>query len=300
MRSIVTGGRGFIGSVLVKKLIDQGDEVIVIDNNSSTNGAGTIYGKATYHVLDLNNFEDILPLFEGVDRVFHLAAYVSIEFCKKYPREAGLNNSNTTLNVLECCRLKNVKTFVFSSTSAVYKENPLHLTYKEEDETCPLNLYSASKLYGEDLCRIYWELYGIKTTILRYFNVYGTTSSANQYAAVIIKFLNNLKEGLPLNIYGEGYQTRDFIHVDDVADINIKASFKEMEKYGQVFNVGTGNSITINQLASYISNNVVYSEPKIGELKFSCADISKTLKTFDWKPQTTIENWLKTIIKTND
>jgi len=296
MKSIVTGGKGFIGSVLAKKLIDQGDEVIVIDKAQTYNKIQNV----KYFDIDLNNFEEILPIFDSVDRVFHLAADVSIEYCKNNPRLSGINNSNTTLNVLECCRIKNIKRLVFSSTSAVYKEKNSDEKYKETDETNPLNLYSASKLFGEYLCKIYWELYKIETVVLRYFNVYGSTMSNSPYAAVMVKFLNNYKQNIPIKIYGDGLQTRDFVYVEDVADINILASLKELPSYGNIYNVGTSKSISINYLASLISNKIEYSSLKIGELKYSCCDNIKTLNTFDWSPKEKVENWLKTIIKTND
>lgn len=296
MKSLITGGKGFIGSSLVRKLIkNSNDKIIVIDNNSSNNKNNFTIENVEYHDIDLKDFNKILSLFEDVDRVFHLAADISIDYCNKNPREAGINNSNITLNVLECCRLKNIKKFVFSSTSAVYKEKKLNVSYCENDETNPLNLYSASKLFGENLCKIYYDLYGIETTVLRYFNVYGPSMTSSPYASVMVKFLDCKKNDLPLNIYGDGLQTRDFIHVDDIADINIIASEIILSKYGDIFNVGSGNSITINDLAKNISDNLAYLDPKIGELKYSCADIEKLKKTFNWTPSIKVENWLKTL-----
>ena len=146
MKSLVTGGKGFIGSILVKRLLEENDSVIVIDNNSSNNNNNFIIKDACYYDADLKDFDTILPLFKNVDRCFHLAADISIDYCNKLPRESGLNNSNITLNALEACRLNNVKKFIFSSTSAVYKTNYKKTLYKEDDETNPLNIYSASKL----------------------------------------------------------------------------------------------------------------------------------------------------------
>jgi len=293
MKSLVTGGKGFIGSNLVKRLIEAGDCVIVIDNNSSNNKNNHIVEGAIYYDYDLNNFDKILGCFGAVDRCFHLAADISIDYCNKFPRESGLNNTNITLNVLEACRLMKVKKFIFSSTSAVYKQSNNKYIYREFDEVNPLNLYSASKLYGENLCKIYYNLYGIETISLRYFNVYGENNSISPYSSVLVNFLNNKNQDKPLLIYGDGSQTRDFVDVNDVVDINIKASSTELSSYGDCYNVGTGNDISINQLASWISDKIEYTEGKSGELKHSCADISKTCCIFGWKTTRTLKDFLK-------
>lgn len=293
MKSLVTGGKGFIGSNLVKKLIELGDIVIVIDNNSSNNKNNFIVSGANYYDYNLNDFDKILNLFGGVDRCFHLAADISIDYCNKFPRESGLNNTNITLNVLEACRKMNVKKFIFSSTSAVYKQLENKYTYSEKDEVNPLNIYSASKLYGEHLCKIYYNLYGIETICLRYFNVYGENNSLSPYSSVLVNFLNNNNQDKPLMIYGDGTQTRDFINVNDIVDINIKASVTNLDSYGDYYNVGTGNAISINTLASYISDKINYTEGKRGELKHSCADVTKTCYTFGWKANGNLKKFLK-------
>jgi nucleoside-diphosphate-sugar epimerase len=294
MKSLVTGGKGFIGSNLVKKLVELGDTVIVIDNNSSNNKNNFIVDGALYYDYDLNYFDKILGLFGAVDRCFHLAADISIDYCNKFPRESGLNNTNITLNVLEACRRMKVKKFIFSSTSAVYKQSENKFIYKETDEVNPLNLYSSSKLYGENLCKIYYNLYGIETIALRYFNVYGENNSISPYSSVLVNFLNNKAQDKPLIIYGDGNQTRDFINVKDVVDINIKSSETDLKIYGDVYNVGTGESISIITLSYLISDNIQLAQPKIGELKHSSADIKKTISTFNWKSTIKLEKWLKT------
>jgi nucleoside-diphosphate-sugar epimerase len=293
MKSLVTGGKGFIGSNLVKRLVELGDTVIVIDNNSSNNKNNFIIDGALYYDYDLNDFDKILGLFGAVDRCFHLAADISIDYCNKFPRKSGLNNTNITLNVLEACRRMKVKKFIFSSTSAVYKQIENKLIYSEIDEVNPLNLYSASKLYGENLCKIYYNLYGIETIALRYFNVYGENNSISPYSSVLVNFLNNKNQCKSLIIYGDGNQTRDFINVKDVVDINIKSSEIDLKSYGDVYNVGTGEPISILSLSSLISDNIQFAQTKIGELKYSSANIEKTITTFNWKPAVKLENWLK-------
>lgn len=296
MKSLVTGGKGFIGSNLVKKLIkEHKNEVIVIDNNSSNSENNNTISGAKYYDLDLKDFDKILPLFKGVNRVFHMAADVSIDFCNKNPRISGINNSNITLNTLECCRLHNIKKYVFSSTSAVYKSAKTKLFYKENDETNPLNLYSASKLFGEQLCNIYYKLYGIETVSLRYFNVFGPNLKLSPYSSVIVKFLNSKEQNKPLSIYGDGKQTRDFVFVDDVVNANILASEISLKEYGSIYNIGSGNSITIKQLAKNISKKYVYLPLRLGDIKNSCANIKKAKKELKWTPKIKIENWIKGI-----
>lgn len=296
MKSIVTGGNGFIGSRLVETLIRQyKDDVIVIDNNSSNNENNKIIKGAKYHDVDLKDFDKILPLFKGANRVFHMAADVSIDFCNKNPRISGINNSNITLNTLECCRLHNIKKYVFSSTAAVYKSKEKNELYKEIDNTCPLNLYSASKLFGEHLCKIYYDLYNIETICLRYFNVYGPNMSLSPYSSVIVKFLNSKEQNKPLSIHGDGKQTRDFVFLDDIIEANIIASKIKLNEYGNVYNIGSGKSISIKELAKLISKKYVFLNERKGDVKYSCANIKKTKKDLNWVPKNNIQDYIKNL-----
>lgn len=273
MKSLVTGSNGFIGSFLVKKLLDLGDEVICLDIKSG---------------IDLNNYNYILPFFKDVDRVFHLAADISIEKCIEHPHETMLNNCVSTINVLEACRENKVKNFIFSSTAALYKDLNKEI-YNEQDEIETLNTYSSSKLTGENLCKIYYSLYGIKTTILRYFNVFGNGS--NNYRSVLNSFKNQYESNNSLVIYGDGKQTRDFVYVEDVADANIKASL--IEGNSSIYNIGSGESISIIELAEKFSKNITFKDARVGEVKHSRADISKASKHLNWKPSMNLIQWLK-------
>ena len=274
MKSLVTGSSGFIGSFLVKKLIELGDEVICLDLKSG---------------IDLKNYNNILPLFNNVDRVFHLAADISIEKCIEHPHETMLNNCISTINVLEACKQNKVKNFIFSSTAALYKENLNKEIYSEDDELETLNTYSSSKLTGENLCKIYFSLYGIKTTILRYFNVFGNGS--NNYRSVLNSFKNQYKNNNPLVVYGDGTQTRDFIYVEDVVDANIKASL--IDGSSNIYNIGSGNSISIIELARKFSNNIIFKDARIGEVKHSRANTLKASKDLNWKASIDLIQWLK-------
>jgi len=296
MRSLVTGGLGFIGSNLVDKLIEIGHEVFVIDNQSSkSNKNYHINGNTQNFYLDLSNrinFPIIKELFDGVDYVFHMAADVSIQYCIENPMESYINNVNATNYVIEAARLSNVKRVVFSSTSALYGA-----TDKTCTETLPveaLNTYSQSKFAGENLMKLYSELYGLKTVSLRYFNAYGPRQpSSGQYAPVIGIFNRQRNAEENLTIVGDGQQTRDFIHVSDIVDANIKVATTDTDKYGEVYNVGTGVSYTIKKIANMIFDKQIHLPPRPAEARFSRANINKIKSTYGWSPKVNLETWIK-------
>lgn len=295
MKALVTGGAGFIGSTLVRRLLKLGYEVIVIDNESGNGRGESIWNwRAENHVFDLadsSNYEKLKDLMWSVDYVFHMAADVSVQYCVEEPEKSYTNNMNCFVNVIGAAREANVRRFVFSSTSAVYG-----LTDKvasENDVISPLNAYSYSKYAGECLAKMYYELYGLQTVCLRYFNVYGPGQpSKGQYAPVLGIFEKQLASGQKLTIVGNGLQERDFVHVDDVVKANIAVATQDMDKYGEVYNVGTGKSISIIDLARKISDNIEYVAPRDGEARYSCADITKIQSDYDWKPQKTLDEWI--------
>ncbi len=293
MKSIVTGGCGFIGSHLVDKLIEIGHEVIVLDKVDSNYQNP----KAKYYIQDLSkSYTNFSYHFEGVDNVFHLASDVSIPYCVDRPNESMANNTLSTMNVLEASRLHNVNKFMFSSTSAVYG-NTLQLPSVETDPTECLNTYSISKHTGEELCKMYYELYGLKTIIFRYFNVYGERQhKTGQYAPVMSIFSRQKSEGNPLTIVGEGYQTRDFIHVLDVVQANILASQKDLQSYGEIFNVGTGVGTCIKDIADSISDHQIHIPERVGEVVHSRSSIDKIKTTLGWDYSIKVLDWVKSQI----
>lgn len=295
MKSIVTGGCGFIGSHIVDKLIELGHEVIVIDSQTSSTRTEYFFNQsAIYHKKDLTNYEDVENLFEGVNYVFHLASEISIPYCIECPRETMQNNVISTLNVLEASRKYSIDRLVFSSTSAVYG-NRLWLPNYETNSVDCLNTYSISKYSGEQLCKMYYELYDLQTIIFRYFNVYGERQPLNgSYAPVIGIFLRQMRAGQPLSLIGEGYQTRDFIHVSDVVSANILATQRETLEFGGVFNVGTGIGTTIESIADLISSDHVYLPERPGEVIHSRANIDKIMEQLKWEPKIDVLKWIKT------
>ncbi len=296
MRSIVTGGLGFIGSNLVDRLIDLGHEVLVIDNKSSkSNENYHINEKAQNFHIDLsnkNNFPILKELFVDVDYVFHMAADVSIQYCVENPMESYVNNVNATNYVIEAARLARVKRMVLSSTAALY--GAIDKTCIETLSVETLNTYSQSKFASENLMKLYYELYGLKTVSLRYFNAYGPRQpSSGQYAPVIGIFKAQKDANKELTIVGDGQQTRDFVHVSDIVDANIKVAITDVDKYGEVYNVGTGISHSIKTIASMISDKQIHLPPRPAESRFSKANINKIKSTYGWSPKVNLETWIK-------
>ena len=267
MKIVVTGGSGFIGSHLVDKLIKLKHEVVVIDLIKNN-----INPKATYIVADINDLKATSEAYKNADCVFHLAAEVQIQLSLKDPLKTFQTNLMGLQVVLENMRINQVPKIIFSSSSAVYNENTNPI--KETDLLNPLNPYAVSKKIGEELCLMYKKLYGIEVVILRYFNVYGPRQNdKSSYSGVISLFLKQLQENKPLQITGDGSQTRDFIHVSDVVEANIAAMHYKNRTNQQIFNIATGKSITILELAKKLSDNFIFTELRFGEIKNSYADI---------------------------
>lgn len=294
MKSLVTGGAGFIGSNLVDKLLDMGHEVIVIDNEFSEAHDQFYWNdKAQNYKYDIRDYEKTRPLYDGVDYVFHLAAEARIQPAILNPIEAVSINSVGTATVLQCSRELNVGKVLYSSTSSAYGMNPFPNVETQPDDC--LNPYSVSKVSGEKLCKMYNNLYGLKTISFRYFNVYGERQPLRgQYAPVVGIFLRQKENGQALTIIGDGEQRRDFTHVSDIVNANIMAAISNIEDvyYGQVYNVGTGKNYSINEVAAFISDDVEYVSPRIGETRITLADNSKIKKVFGWEPKVNLKDWI--------
>jgi UDP-glucose 4-epimerase len=293
-RSLVTGGAGFIGSHIVDRLVGLGHEVVVIDNERAESNDQFYWRPDTVnYAIDIRDYKKTRELYDGVDYVFHLAAESRIQPAILNPIEAVSINCVGTATVLQCAREANVKKVIYSSTSSGYGFNPY-----PNDETQPddcLNPYSVSKVSGEKLCKMYTDLFGLKTVIFRYFNVYGERSPVRgQYAPVIGIFLRQNNAGEPLTIVGDGEQRRDFTHVSDVVQANILAATKDVpdECYGQMYNVGNGINYSINEIADTISENQINIPPRIGEARTTLANNSKLKETFGWEPKINLKNWI--------
>lgn len=299
-KSIVTGGAGFIGSHIVDKLIALGHKILVIDNESSEVHDNFYYNdKAEYHKLDISDYEKTRPLYEGVDYVFHCAAESRIQPAIENPLLAVKTNTLGTATVLQCAREAGVKRVMYSSTSSGYGlKNSVPLNENMPDDC--LNPYSVSKVSGEKLCKMYFDLFGLETIVFRYFNVYGPREPLKgPYAPVVGLFLRQKAKGESLTIVGDGNQRRDFTHVDDVVDANILAMQYESDSgygqtaIGQVYNVGTGKNHSIIELARMISDTVKFIPPRPAESKETLANKDKISEMFYWQPTKRIEDYIK-------
>ena len=289
-KSVVTGGAGFIGSNLVDRLIDLGHNVIVIDNESSTANDQFYYNQqAEYHRIDIADYDRIRPLFDGVDYVFHLAAESRIQPAILNPLLAVRTNALGTATVLQCAREASVKKVMYSSTSSGYgltNTPPLEETMPDD---C-LNPYSVSKVAGEKLCKMYSDLFGLRTLVFRYFNVYGPREpSKGPYAPVVKLFLRQHAAGEALTIVGDGLQRRDFTHVNDVVDANLLAMTSDQTG---LFNIGTGKNHSVIELANMISDNITYIPTRPGEARITLANNSKSQTLLGWKSKHTLEEYV--------
>jgi len=294
MKCLVTGGAGFIGSHIVDSLLAKGHEVVVIDNKSSEVHDHFYFNdNATYHKLDIADYQATRSVYDGVDYVFHCAAESRIQPAILNPLLAIRTNTLGTGTVLQCSREAGVKKIMYSSTSSGYglvNEPPLEETMPDD---C-LNPYSVSKVSGEKLCKMYNDLFGVKTVIFRYFNVYGHREPLKgPYAPVVGLFLRQHRAGQPLTIVPDGTQRRDFTHVEDVVQANLLAMEVDHEHYGEVFNVGTGTNHSVLELAAMISDNTVEVEARIGEAYITLANNQKIRDILGWAPTKHIGDYVK-------
>lgn len=282
-RAVVTGGAGFIGSHIVDELINRGIETFVIDNLST----GTMENLKQHkhndllHIFlgDVNEIQRFLSDIDGIDVVFHSAAIISVLRSVKEPLVVHDANVTTTLKIMNFCVLKNIKRFIFASSAAVYGKKDFIVS---EDMQCsPASPYGASKLAVEDYLKAYQQCYGLEPVILRYFNVYGPRQIFNDYSGVITIFINKLLDRESPVIFGDGEQTRDFIHVRDIAQANMLAMNND-DCVGKTLNVATGKSITLLELVSYLKDIIKaekiehkFAPPREGDVKTGKASINE-------------------------
>jgi len=296
-RVLVTGGAGFIGSHLVDRLVDEGCHVVVLDDLSSgslENIRGHLDSRKVRFIEgDVRGSEVVEEAMKDVDLVCHSAAVVSVPYSMREPLLTHEVNATGTLNLLIASLSHKVERFVYLSTCAVYGE-PEYLPVDEAHPTNPISPYAASKLAAEHYCKAFQQAYGLKTTILRPFNVYGS----RQNDGVVAQFVQRMKKGeLPI-VYGNGRQTRDFLYVLDAVDA-IMLALKHDGAVGEVFNVGTGKATTVNELGRLLLRifgmelKPLREEPRIGDVMRSCADIGKAEKELGYRPRFSLKRALR-------
>ena len=301
MRYIVTGGAGFIGNNIVKKLVARGDDVTVIDNlnTGKEENLKSVIDKITFLKDSILNRELLEKQSQNIDGIFHQAALASVQDSFSKSDEYHDVNVNGTENILKLAK-KNDFRVVYASSSSVYG-NPERIPIKESDKKNPINPYAETKLKKEQLAIKYSEM-GVKVIGLRYFNVFGKGQS-KEYAGVLKLFLERIRDKLPPKINGDGTQFRDFVYVEDVADANIMSMDSDIN-HG-FYNVGTNTSITILDLAKTIIKSSgldiqpIFGPALKGDVQRTIANIDLIKEEIGWEPTILIEKWIEEIISMN-
>lgn len=298
MRSIITGGAGFIGSNLAKVLKQKGHEVIVLDILAdSCHGNRRVKG-VEYCTFNIVHEESNWGLFTGADVVFHLAANSSVEFSLQYPGKSMMTNVVGTTRVLMASQKYGVQRIIFAGSCATYGDSE-QLPFIETEVLDPKSPYALQKQTGEQLFRLWNKVYGVSSVVLRIFNVYGPLMDPKgDYALVIGKFLDQKSKGLPLTITGDGNQTRDFTHVTDVVRAMVIASESDQVGSGEVINIGSGRETSINELATIFGGPIVYIPPRI-EPRRALANIQKAKQLLAWEPLMDIRTGITQLFTSN-
>lgn len=295
---LVTGGAGFIGSHLVGHLVESGHSVIVIDNYSTGRPRNLQHlmnaPNLQIHQLDVEDHESIRPLFAGIEWVFHLAALADIVPSIQRPLDYCSSNVAGTQSVVEAARLEGVQRFIYAASSSCYGIPDVYPT-PETAEMRPQYPYALSKLLGEQTVRHWHQVYQLPTLSLRLFNVFGPGSrTSGTYGAVFGVFLAQKLAGKPFTVVGDGTQTRDFTYVTDVVEAFVKAA--ESDVSGEIFNVGSGNSYSVNQLVELLGGEVVYVPKRPGEPECTFADTSKAQRVLGWHPRVSFQEGVRAML----
>ena len=298
--ALVTGGAGFIGSHLVEALLSGGCKVGVLDNLSTGNlsNLDSVMDQITFYENDIRELDMLQEAAEGCDVIFHLAAVVAVQQTISNPVESAMVNDIGSVNVLEAARAMGVKRVVLASSCAVYGDDP-RLPKKETMTPRPASPYAVHKLSAEHYARVYFDLFGLETVSLRFFNVYGPRQDpSSPYSGVISIFMTNAATGQAPVIYGDGNQSRDFVYVKDVVMANLLAASTH-NSAGNVLNVGTGNYVRISQLWESIAElggqrlTPKYEPARSGDILHSVAGMELTQSILNFKNEYVLDQGLK-------
>jgi len=305
---LVTGGAGFIGSHLIQKLAKDHCQVRILDNLSSGKLENIDYelladGSVEFTEGDIRDPIIVKKCVKNVDAVIHLAAQISVPLSIQDPEFNDEVNIKGTSNLLNGSIEAGVDKFVFISSCAVYGE-PIYLPVDELHPTNPISPYAQSKLLAEQECLCLNQKHLLETSVLRFFNVYGPKQAFNDYSGVMTKFIDRIRKNLPLTIFGDGSQTRDFVYVKDVANA-IALALENKDANGEVFNIGTGKAVTIEELAKTMLSlteaelEIFEAPERQGDIKQSYANISKATRLIGYYPQFALRDGLNALLREN-
>ena len=297
---LITGGAGFIGGHITEMLVNEGHDVVVFDNFSTGNmsNLAAVESEVKVVVGDIQDINALNSAMKGIDYVIHQAAEISVVRSVSEPTFVNAVNVDGTLNVLMSAKDNGVKRVVMASSSAIYGDTGT----RAQSEDCmpnPLSPYGASKMAGEHYLSVFYQIYGLETVRLRYFNVFGPRQNPkSQYAAVIPKFIDRILSGQEIRIYGDGEQTRDFVYVGNVARANCLAC-TATDAPGKVFNIASEQTVTVSELVHQLTElagknvEVMYDPPILGDIKYSSSDITQARELLGYNPSVTFIEGLK-------
>ena len=304
VRYLVTGGAGFIGSHIVRRLVGQGELVRVVDNLSTGQSIRlkTVRDSIEFVEGDLADERVSDEVVRNVDYVLHQAAVPSVQRSVYDPIGTNRANVTATLNLLESCRKAGVRRFVYAASSSAYGDTEI-LPKTEAMSANPLSPYALQKLVGERYCKLYYDLYGLETVSLRYFNVFGPDQDPHsEYSAVIPKFITKILAKGPVTVYGDGEQSRDFTHVENVVEANLLA-LRAIGVSGNVCNIGCGERITLNHLIRLLEEitgikaQTNFTAPKAGDVRHSLADITQAQRLLGYEPKVMVKEGLRRTVQ---
>ncbi len=303
MKAIVTGGCGFIGSHTVDRLVKDGHDVIIIDNLSSGSVRNIEHHKGNpkvqFHKADIADYNAIHHLFKDAGCVYHLAALADIVPSIEKPMAYHHSNVDGTISVLESCRHNNVARIIYAASSSCYGI-PEHYPTPETEQISPQYPYALTKNVGEQYCMHWHKVYGMNITALRFFNVYGPRArTSGTYGAVFGVFLAQKLNGKPYTVVGDGKQTRDFTFVTDIVNACVTTA-SNFNCAGEIMNVGSGNTYSVNRLVDLLGGEVVYIPKRPGEPDCTFADTAKIQQKTGWKPLVSLEQGVEIMLENID
>ena len=303
MKYLITGGAGFIGSNIAHQLLSQGEQVRIIDNFSTGRriNIDDIEDKIELIDGDIRDFWTVKDAVDGVDYILHQAALPSVPRSVQNPLTSNSVNIDGTLNLLEASRQAGIKRFVMASSSSVYGDTP-ELPKHEGMWTDPLSPYAVTKLTNEKYCKVFYELYGLETVCLRYFNIFGPRQDPkSEYAAVIPKFINAMLAGKQPVVFGDGEQSRDFTFIDNAVQANLLAT-TAADAPGKYYNIACGAKFTLNDLLDMLRSilkcdiKAKYTPPRPGDILHSYADIERARNDLGYDPKVMFEEGLRNTV----